>query len=118
METFYAVLGPVAALCIGIMTLTLFFNAISYFKKARRGFEVIKLKGFIKDGKLINVHLAEGKSVLGVKFVGFTDQPAGKSGIPYKLTHMVVFETTKGARVLINADAIRMIEEVEESASL
>jgi len=29
---------------------------------------------------------------------------------------MVVLETAKGARVLIRADAVRMIEEVEDAA--
>src|SRR5437660_8275050 len=113
MDTFKQVFGVVAALCGGIIILALFFTALGYFKRATRGFDVVKLKGFIKDGKLINVYLSGGKSVLGVRFVGFTDQSAGKGGIPYQLSSMVVLETTKGARVLIRADAVRMIEEVE-----
>jgi hypothetical protein len=38
-----------------------------------------------------------------------------KSGVPFQLSHMVVLETAKGARVLIRSDAVRMIEEVEDS---
>jgi len=76
----------------------------------------VKLKGFIKDGKLVNVYLSGGKSVLGVKFVGFTDQNAGKAGVPYQLSSMLVLETVKGSRVLIRSDAVRMIEEVETTA--
>ncbi len=75
----------------------------------------MKLKGFIKDGKLVNVYLSGGKSVLGVRFVGFTDQSSGKGGVPYQLSHMVVLETGKGARVLIRSDAVRMIEEVDDA---
>ena len=114
MDTFYQVFVFVAALCAGIIMLTVFFTAVGYFKRATRGFDVVKLKGFIKDGKLINVYLSGGKSVLGVRFVGFTDQSAGKSGVPYQFSSMVVLETTKGARVLIRADSVRMIEEVED----
>jgi hypothetical protein len=114
MDTFYQVFGFVAALCVGIIILTVFFTAVGHFKRATRGFDVVKLKGFIKDGKFINVYLNGGKSVLGVRFVGFTDQSAGKGGVPYQFSNMVVLETTKGARVLIRADSVRMIEEVED----
>lgn len=117
MDTFYQVFGFVAALCLGIIILSVFFTAVGYFKRSTRGFDVVKLKGFIKDGKLTNVYLSGGKSVLGVRFVGFTDQNAGKGGVPYQLSSMVVLETTKGARVLIRADSVRMIEEVEDVAT-
>jgi hypothetical protein len=116
MDLFYQTFGVIAAFCVGIIILTVFFLAVGYFKRATRGFDVVKLKGFIKDGKLVNVYLSGGKSVLGVKFVGFTDQNAGKGGIPYQLSSMVVLETAKGARVLIRADAVRMIEELEPGA--
>ena len=116
MESFYQVFGVVAALCAGIIILGVFFTGLGYLKRRTRGFDVVKLKGFIKDGRLVNVHLAGGKSVLGVRFVGFTDQTAGKGGVPYQLSSMVVLETRKGGRVLIRADSVRMIEEVEEVA--
>ena len=116
MELFNQTFGFVAAICAGIIILTVFFTAIGYFKRATRGFDVVKIKGFIKDGKLVNVYLSGGKSVLGVRFIGFTDQTAGKGGVPYQLSSMVVLETTKGAQVLIRSDAVRMIEEVEASA--
>jgi hypothetical protein len=116
MDTFNQTFGFIAAVCIGIIVLAGFFTALSYFKRATRGFDVVKLKGFIKDGKHVNVYLAGGKSVLGVRFVGFTDQSAGKGGVPYQLSHMVVLETAKGARILIRADSVRMIEEIEDAA--
>jgi hypothetical protein len=114
MDTFYQVFGFVAAICIGIIVLTAFFTAVGYFKSKTRGFDILKLKGFIKDGKLINVHLSGGKSLLGVRFVGFTDQSVGKGGVPYQLSSMVILETTKGSRIFIRADSVKMIEEVED----
>ena len=36
MDLFYQVLAPVAAICIGIAFLTLFFNVVGYFKRATR----------------------------------------------------------------------------------
>ncbi len=116
MDLFYQTLGFVVAICAGIIILTLFFTAVGYFKGATRGFDVVKLKGFIKDGKLVNVHLTGGKSVLGVRLLGFTDQGSGKGGVPYQLSHMVVLETVKGARVLVRSDAVRMIEELENAS--
>ena len=116
MESFYQVFGVVAALCAGIIILGVFFTGLCYLKRRTRGFDVVKLNGFINDGRLVNVHLAGVKSVLGVRFVGFTDQTAGKGGVPYQLSSMVVLETRKGGRVLIRADSVRMIEEVEEVA--
>jgi hypothetical protein len=116
MDTFYQVFGFVAAICIGIIVLSAFFTAVGYFKSKTRGFDILKLKGFIKDGKLINVYLSGGKSVLGVRFIGFTDQSVGKGGVPYQLSSMVILETTKGSRVFIRADSVRMIEEVDDVA--
>ena len=73
MDTFYQVFGFVAAVSLGIIILTAFFTVIGYFKRVTRGFDIVKIKGFIKDGKLVNVYLSGGKSVLGVRFIGFTD---------------------------------------------
>jgi hypothetical protein len=116
MDTFYQVFGFVAALSAGIIILTVFFTAVGHFKQATRGFGVVKMKGFIKDGKLVNVHLSGGKSILGVRFVGFTDQSPGKTGVPFQLSRMVVLETLKGSRILIRSDMMKMIEEVEDAA--
>ncbi len=114
MDLFYQTFGFIAAICLGIIVLTLFFLGVGCVRRATRGFDVLKLKGFIKDGKLVNLYLSGGKSVLGVRFVGFTDGGAGKGGVPYQLSNMVVLESTKGARILIRADAVRMIEETED----
>jgi hypothetical protein len=116
MESFYQVFGVVAALCAGAIILAVFFTGLGYLKRRTRGFDVVKLKGFVKDGRLVNVHWSGGKAVLGVRFVGFTEQAAGKGGVPWQLSSMVVLESRKGGRVLIRADSVRMIEEVEEPA--
>ena len=117
MELFYQTFGFVAAICAGIIILAVFFTAIGYFKRTTRGFDVVTLKGFVKDGKFVNIYLSGGKSVLGVRFVGITNQSSGKGGVPYQLSNMVVLEKDTGARVLIRSDAVRMIEEVEPAAS-
>ena len=75
----------------------------------------MKMKGFIKDGKLINVHLTSGQSLLGVRFIGFTDQSSGRAAIPHQLSSMVVLETAKKARVYARANSVRMFEEVESA---
>ena len=75
---------------------------------------IIKMKGFLKDASWINVHLAGGKLLERVKFVGFTDHSSAKGRhIPYQLSNMVVLETAAGKRILVRSDAVKMIEEIE-----
>ena len=113
MDVFYQVFGFVAAVCLGIMILTGFFTAISHYKRSKRGFEVISQKGFVQDGKRLNVHLRSGKSLQGLGFVGFTDQSSGQSGVPFPFLGMIVLETTLGSRVLLRADSVMMLEEID-----
>ena len=115
MDTFYEVFGFVAAICIGIIVLTTFFTIVGYFKSKTRGFEIVKMKGFVKDGRLVNVHLSIGQVYRSVRFLGFSDQSA-KGGVPFQLANMVVCETQKGARVFFRPDSVRIIEEVEDVA--
>jgi len=117
MDTFNQVFGFVAAICIGIMMLTLFFTGIGYFKSRTRGFDIVKLKRFIKDDRVVNIHLSNGKVYQRVRFVGFTDQSSAKRGIPYPLSQMVVCEREPGSRVFFRADAVRVIEEMEGGTS-
>lgn len=116
-DIFYQVFGFVAAICIGIIALTTFFTTVGYFKSRTCGFDIVKLKRFIKDGRVVNVHLNNGKVFPGVRFVGFTDQNSAKGGIPYSLSQMVVCETAKGARIFFRAEAVRVIEEAENPVS-
>jgi hypothetical protein len=115
MHTFYEVLGFVAAICIGVVVLTLFFTAFNALKKRSRGFEVVKAKGFISDGRLVNVHLSNGTVYRGLRFVGFADANAARDGVPFQFANMVVCETTNGARVLFRPEAVRILEEVDDT---
>ena len=115
METFSQVFGFVAAISAGIIILTIFFTGLSYVKRLFGGASIVKMKGFLKDGKLVNVHLSNGRIIEKVRFVGFTDQSSAKNlNIPYQLSSLVVLESAKGARILVKADAVRTIEEVED----
>lgn len=116
MDTFFQVLGFVAAICIGIIGLAAFFGVVGYFKRRTASYDIVKMKRFIKDGRTVNVHLSSGRIFSGVRFVGFTDQSSANGGIPYSLAQMVVCETTTGARVFFRAEAVRVIEEVDEVA--
>jgi len=117
MDTFYHVFGFVAAICLGIIALKIFFGIVGYFERRTASYDIVKMKRFIKDGRTVNVHLSNGKSFPGVRFVGFTDQGSAKGGIPFTLSQMVVCETSMGARIFIRAEAVRVIEEVGEAAS-
>jgi hypothetical protein len=116
MDIFTQVFGVVMAISLGIMVLTVFFTGIGYFKRRTASFDIVKLKRFIKDGRVVNVHLSSGRIFSGVRFVGFTDQSSAKGGIPFSLSQMVVCETSKGARVFFRAEAVRVIEEVDDVA--
>lgn len=116
MEMFYQVFGFVAAICVGVIILVLFFTGLGYIKRARRDFDIVKLKRFIKEGKLVNVHLNTGRIFAGLRFVGFTDASSSKEGVPFTLSQLVVCETAKGARGFFKAEAVRVIEEVEDAA--
>jgi hypothetical protein len=62
----------------------------------------------------VNVHLAGGRILEKMKFVGFTNDRLAKGGhLPYHLAHMVVLENEAGKQILIRANAIKMIEEVD-----
>ncbi|MFT4589775.1 MAG: hypothetical protein ACI8QF_003896 [Limisphaerales bacterium] len=114
MDTFYNVFGFVAAICAGIVILALFFTALGLFNRKTRGFSLVRWKGFIKEGRLVNVVMKDGKSSQGLRFLGFTDQGASTQGIPYQLAGMVVLEKATGARIFIRADSVKLIEEVDE----
>jgi hypothetical protein len=114
MEMFYTTFGFVGAIVLGIVILAVFFKVVGLLQAKMGAPANIKMKGFLKDAAWINVHLAGGKLLERVKFVGFTDQSSAKGGhIPYQLSNMVVLETAAGKRILIRSDAVKMIEEIE-----
>lgn len=116
MNTFQETFGFVGAICAGIAILAVFFTGLGYFKKGVRGPGVKTLSGFIRDGKLVNVHLSGSRTLEGVRFIGVTESNSIKGEIPYQLTGMVVFETKSRSRVMVRGDSVKMIEESEQSA--
>jgi hypothetical protein len=114
MEMFYTTFGFVGAVVLGIVILTVFFKLAGLAQAKMGPPTLIKMKGFLKDAAWLNVHLAGGKVLERVRFVGFTDNSSSKGGrIPYQLANMVVLETAAGKRILLRSDAVKMIEEIE-----
>lgn len=116
MDNFYEVFGFVAAICLGIMSLTLFYTVIGFLKRTLQGTSVLSGSGFVRSGKIVRVHLRDGHVTSKVRFIGFSDSSTKNVAIPHQLSSMMVFETEAGARLMIRADSIKMIEEVAETA--
>jgi len=116
MDTFIIWISGIGAICIGVMVLATLFTLLSAIKQRFSKTAIIKLKGIFKTTEWLNVHLSGGKTVLHVRFVGFTD-PNSMKGVPYHLNNMVVFENADAKRILLRVDTIRMIEETHADAS-
>jgi hypothetical protein len=114
MEIFQNTFGFVGAILLGIIILTLFFKLLNFIQSKMGSPGLIKMNAFLKDASRVNVHLSGGRIMEQVKFIGFTDQRSMKGGqLPYHLSHMVVLENEAAKRILIRADAIKMIEEAD-----
>lgn len=111
MEIFITWISVIGAICIGVMALAVFFTILNGIQRRFSKTSLIKFRGALSESELLNVHINSGKTVLRVKFVGFTD-PNSMKGVPYALYNMAVFEHLDGKRVLLRADTIRMIEEI------
>jgi hypothetical protein len=112
MDAFLTTFGAIGAIVLEIVLLTIFFKLLGLIQWMVGRPAVVKIKGLLKDAAWINVHLAGGKILENVRFVGFTDASSIKDGrIPYQLANMVVLETIEEKRILLRADLIRMIEE-------
>lgn len=111
MDVFTSTLGFVAAIVIGIVTITLFVLTVGAIQRKMGDPDIVKVGKLLKGAELINVHLAGGRVLEKVKFVGFTGNDGIKRGIPYQLMGMVILETSVGTRMMIRADKISMIEE-------
>ena len=94
MEMFSSTFGFVGAVVLGVVILTVFFKLLGLFSSKKSVPTIIKMNGFLKDAAWINVHLAGGKLLERVKFIGYTDPSSAKGGyIPYQLSNMLVLET-------------------------
>src|SRR5215469_9266453 len=97
MEMFYTTFGFVGAVVLGIVILTVFFKLAGLAQVKMGAPTLIKMRGFLKDAAWLNVHLAGGKVLERVKFVGFTDNSSSKGGrIPCQLANMVVWKPQRG----------------------
>ncbi len=113
MDTFTNTFGGVAALCLGVIILAVFFSLLNLVNRLAGGNKLIKFRGLLKEAAWVNVHLIGGNTLTRMKFVGFTDPPSAKGNVPFQLRNMVVLENEHGLRTLIKAETIRMIEEIE-----
>ena len=113
MDVFFSTFGGVAALCLGVIILAVFFSLLNLVTRLAGGNKIIKFRGLLKEAAWVNVHLVGGNTLERMKFVGFTDPPSAKGNIPFQLRNMVVLENEHGLRTLIKAEAIKMIEEIE-----
>ncbi len=108
MEAFYSWLSAVGAICVGIAVLAVFFSILGYLKRRGTGVVPLKLSKALNDGASVEILLNSGKTISGVRFVGLSE-PDSTMGLPYAVA---IFQRPDGRKVLIRADAIRMIEEL------
>jgi len=110
MESVITWASAIGSLCLGIMVLAVFFSILNSIKNRFTSAKYIKIKGFLKDSELVDVHLTSGKLIENVRFIGITDPASLKGNIPYQLTNMIVFETSDNRRIMLRGDLIKIIE--------
>ncbi|MHC4399962.1 MAG: hypothetical protein ACYTG0_09805 [Planctomycetota bacterium] len=113
MHPFIEAISVVGAACIGIIALVTFFVCFSWLSGKARRQAPVKLQGLLNESDRVTMHLAGGKKLENVRFVGLTD-PASLKGLPFDLANMVIVEDESGLRTLIRANLVRMIEECRE----
>lgn len=113
MDTFLNWLGPIIALCIGVMILAAFFTVLGAIRDRLSPSRSIKIKGFLNKADRVSLQLSRGETLENVRFVGVTDPSSFKGGIPYQLSNMAVLESESGERILLRADSIRSIRQVK-----
>jgi hypothetical protein len=116
MDIFIMWMGPIGAICIGIMVLTVFFKIIGYLGDRVSPVKHIKIKKLLSQSELVTAHLTSGDEIPNLKFIGFTDTGSVK-GVPYELTNLVTFEKPDGTTVLVRANRITMIEGQKQNIS-
>lgn len=119
MNAFLDWLGPILAMCIGVMILAIFFNALAAVKNRLTPARSIRIKGFLNKADRVTLHLSRGEILEDVRFIGFLDTTSLKGAVPYQLSNMVILESQSGERILLRADNIRSIRQlnVEPCAS-
>lgn len=115
-NTFFEWLGPILAVCIGVMILTVFFNALAAVKNLLSPARSGKIKGFLDEKDRVTVHLIRGEILENVRFVGLLDRASVRGGLPHQLANMVIVESESGERILLRADSIRSIRQLSADA--
>ena len=116
MDIFIMWMAPIAAVCIGIMVLTVFFRIIGYLGDKVSPVKHIKIKKLLSQSELVTAHLTSGDKIPNLKFIGFTDSTSVK-GVPYELTNLVTFEKPDGSKMLVRANRIKVIEGQKQEIS-
>src|SRR6266446_9742887 len=112
-DSFQAVFGFVAACVVGVIVLAVFFQGLAMLNRRFGPSAEIKFREVLKRDTWLNVHLAGGKVLERVQFLGFTDSHSVKGGnVPYHLANMMILRTCAGRRVLLRADSVKMLEEI------
>ncbi len=116
MENFLIWFSAIVAICMGVIILAAFFAILSVIKNRMAPAQYLKIKGFLNDAQLVDVHLTSGKLIEKVRFIGFTDSSSIKGDAPYQLHNMIVFETEDKRRLMLRGDLIKIIEAKEPTA--
>jgi hypothetical protein len=112
MDAFIETFGGVAALCLGVIILAVFFTILGLFKRKLET-KIVEVKGFLKPGTRVNIHLAGGKILEDRKFVGFVSGQPPHTGLPHQFHRMMVLENPQGIKTYVKADTVQMIEEIK-----
>ena len=108
-ETFSTFGVGVLCAVLGIITLAVFFTALTWFNTRGAKPETIAVRGVLKKDTWAAVHMQGGETFERVRFVGFTNTESFKTLLPLDLNGMVILEDVDRRRYLVRAKAIRMI---------
>lgn len=114
-ENSISILGPIVG---AIIILALFFKFMNWLEQRGAGDRpaAASIRGILNKTTPITVHLTTGATYSGVCLVGFTKSDLSKDSFPHGLHGMAILEHPGGARTLVHAKLIRMIEIPPEKA--
>ena len=108
-ETFSTFGVGILCVVLGIITLAVFFTALSWLGSRGATPETMAIRGVLKKDTWATVHMSGAETFERVRFLGFTNTESLKNHFPYELNGMVILEDPEGKRFLVRAKAIRMI---------
>lgn len=108
-ETFSTFGVGILCIALGIMTLAIFFNLLSWFSSRTAEPETVAIRGILTKSTWASVHMIGSETFERVRFVGFTNSESLKNHLPYELNGMVILEDAQQRRFMVRAKAIRMI---------